>query len=511
MANSGTGDLSVYTWKPEATPSKRGFSSERRIPAGGQPVDLAEFQLDGETQLLVANGAGSVAFLAPEQGFRRLREVAIGGHPSGLAVVDVARDLDLPGLVAVADASGPRVQLLGRSGQPAGVLQIPGPAATANALVATDLDGDGLDDIVVADRASKTVVAFDGRGAGRFAQPRTVRSGVDASTLVAGDFGGDYQHLDVAISDAARNELSLMLTPGDPLIVTGVDPVSLSADAGVLAWSYKAADGKFQLATRQGTGTAVIPIAASDERIVARVGRLAPGRPAIAYVACRKGACAPKAWDIHAARERKLPIRAPSGCRLRGIAVWDSTIAYDVRRASRRCAAGAAGVWLRARSARPTRRASGELGDLREGFLTWLAPWAAGSGPGGLGKQIRVARLGGRARTIDRVGIDALRWFELPTISDHAVVYGLNNGDEEPGGIDVIRLRLTRGACTEAFTDEPRMAVPDIDNQVTFAMDRNRIYYNDLPRIDRPSGEQGIFQIDPARVRWHRDCSIARW
>jgi hypothetical protein len=110
-----------------------------------------------------------------------------------------------------------------------------------------------------------------------------------------------------------------------------------------------------------------------------------------------------------------------------------------------------------------------------------------------------------------RIGIDCHCQLEPPTISHGHVVYGINNGDETPGGVDLYRLRLRkRGACQEAFANPTRMAIPAFMT-VEYTIDGNEIFYADTPPWGRAFGSRGIFQIDPARVHWRRDCSLTRW
>lgn len=335
------------------------------------------------------------------------------------------------------DASAPVVHVLLRTATglvPQAPLRLAEPNGTANLVADDDLNDDSRQDVVVADRASKSLVVFDNRGASQFAPPRTIAAGIDAVSLLVGDFGGDWQHRDVAVADALRNTVVRYLTPGDPLVVAGADAHNPSADGGLLAWSYV----------------------------------------------------------------------APAG--VAAVAVWDRTLAYEVGNAPNRTCPGNGGIWLRGPRGRPIRRGSGRLGDFRDGFAAWMAHWSAGNG-----NQIRVAARHGRIRTLARIGIDCRCGLEHPTITHGHLVYGINNDGESPGGVDVYRVRLRdRGACQEAFANPTRMAIPVLFS-VEYTVDGNAIFYADSPPSGRAFGTRGIFQVDPARVHWRRDCSLTRW
>jgi hypothetical protein len=152
------------------------------------------------------------------------------------------------------------------------------------------------------------------------------------------------------------------------------------------------------------------------------------------------------------------------------------------------------------------RRGSGELGELRDGYIAWMAPL-----PARKGEQARVASIHGRVRTLARVGIDCHCWLQDVAITNGYAAYGINNDDEEPGGVDLYRLRIgRRGGCQEVLADPPHMLIPAF-GQAQYAVDGNNIFYPDDPPRRQAFGTRGIFQVDPARVRWKRDCSLGRW
>jgi hypothetical protein len=203
--------------------------------------------------------------------------------------------------------------------------------------------------------------------------------------------GGDF-HPDLAVADAAADEIRLALTPGDRLITTGSGIKDLAAGQGRLAWSRRVGPHRYRLIMHSAGGTSDVPVAASTSRLRPRLGRLGKGRAAITYVACRHGRCRAHLWDIRRHSERRVGLPAAgSACEASALAVWDDWTAFElVRRGHGRCKRG---VWA-GRSGHFTRRGVQLLWpefDLRAGWL------AIAGFPRGLGWELLLERPGGRA------------------------------------------------------------------------------------------------------------------
>lgn len=367
-----------------------------------------------------------------------------------------------------------------------------GPGLTGNAVALDDLDHDGKTDLIVADRTGGAVWVLNGHGDGRFGEGHTVAVGTDPAVVTIGDFAADRIFDDIAITDARTGMVSIVGGQGDLRRFPDADAHSLAAGGGVVSWSDPTSNGMYQLTIDAKGMIADVPAVTSELPIIPRIGRVRPGLAALAYVTCRAG-CLPQRLDLRTRVETELRLRTARGCRIGSVAVWDSVTAYDVVARSRgACAMRARGVWQRIGRRKPTRRGSGRLGDLRDGFVTWVAP-----SPAGRGEQLRVARVRGPARTVARIRDTT---FVEPRINGRRLIYGVDTAGRAPGGIELHRLALgVRRSCFDVFTDTPWMAIPSWTAPAPFAVDGSRIYYADAP----PPGSfsRGIFLIT-TRGRW---------
>jgi hypothetical protein len=88
VANSGSGDLSVYTWDDTPVGVVPQLSAERRIPVGGQPLTLTGLDVNGSSvdrSLAIAGGtAGTVTIVDPTKDFARTAEISVGGSPASI-------------------------------------------------------------------------------------------------------------------------------------------------------------------------------------------------------------------------------------------------------------------------------------------------------------------------------------------------------------------------------------------------------------------------------------------
>lgn len=154
---------------------------------------------DGRPDLVGRDGSGVVALLAEGDGtFEADAHVTVSGNAQqSVAVVDTDRDGNLD--IVTPERSGVRV-LFGRG---TGAFDV-GPVTALTGLLSdaksADLDGDGCVDLLVADAnpAIPRVVALRGRCDGTFAESGSGTVGYGPEAVMAGDLDGDG--LDDAVS-----------------------------------------------------------------------------------------------------------------------------------------------------------------------------------------------------------------------------------------------------------------------------------------------------------------------
>ena len=105
---------------------------------------------------------------------------------------------------------------------------------TPAGVVAADFNGDGTEDLAVANSGSNTVSILIGQGDGTFIPASNPTTGNQPASLAAGDFNNDGK-LDLAIGDLAGNTVTVLLGNGDGTfgaaasVCSTVSPVSIAA------------------------------------------------------------------------------------------------------------------------------------------------------------------------------------------------------------------------------------------------------------------------------------------
>jgi FG-GAP-like repeat/Putative Ig domain/Beta-propeller repeat len=215
--------------------------------AGAFPhsVTVGDFNGDGIQDLAVANyngnsvtvllGNGSGGFTAAAGS-----PFAVGTNPSAVAVGDFNRDGNLD--LAIANRGDGTVTTLFGDGV-GGFTQGPGSPFTVGAapmsLAVGDFNGDGIDDVAVANSTDNTVTILLGDSSGWLppssGSPFAV--GTTPSWVVVGDFNGDGIQ-DLATANSGSNNLTVLLgdgsgnfatMTGSPLAV-GASPASLAVE-----------------------------------------------------------------------------------------------------------------------------------------------------------------------------------------------------------------------------------------------------------------------------------------
>ena len=81
-------------------------------------------------------------------------------------------------------------------------------------VIAADLAGNGITDLVTANSSANTVSVLMGNGNGTFQSPVTYAVGTDPTAVTVGDFNGDGK-LDLAVANYGSNSVSVLLGNGD--------------------------------------------------------------------------------------------------------------------------------------------------------------------------------------------------------------------------------------------------------------------------------------------------------
>ncbi len=180
------------------------------LPASaGQPDRLVVGNAYGDFLILLGDGAGH--FVVDRSG--------LSGKP--LAVL---QRKDAPPLVVLADEQTGQVQVFVQSGTnqsgsspftPLASLSVPSSGLTQappapGGILLTDLNGDGIPDLVVADRLGNDVLVFQGQANGTFdSTPSSISVGFEPDAIAVGKFNSDGI-TDLAVANQGSNDVSIL-------------------------------------------------------------------------------------------------------------------------------------------------------------------------------------------------------------------------------------------------------------------------------------------------------------
>lgn len=138
-----------------------------------------------------------------------------GPAPDSVAIADYNRDGIVDFITANVNGADLSLFLGRRPGTVAPAVSLPtGPGTEPQSVLTADLNGDGLLDLVVSDRAGQRVLSLLGNGDGTFQPPRSAPADLRPYYMDIADLNGDGL-LDVAVACRDANTTSFLLGGGD--------------------------------------------------------------------------------------------------------------------------------------------------------------------------------------------------------------------------------------------------------------------------------------------------------
>ncbi len=209
LRNNGAGGFSEHPSSPE--------------PVGGEPrsIVVADLDADADQDLATANERSNNVTILRNNGTGSFSEHPSSPEPVGTLPLEVAAaDLDDDGDqdLAVANLETDNVTILRNNGSGSFNEHPSSPEPAGNApgsVAASDLDADGDQDLAVADRGSNVVTILRNNGSGSFAEhPSSPEpTGNLPHQLVASDLDGDGDQ-DLAIVTFTADELMVLRNNG---------------------------------------------------------------------------------------------------------------------------------------------------------------------------------------------------------------------------------------------------------------------------------------------------------
>lgn len=216
---------SLQLWKGAANGT---FALRSSVGAGSTPRSIAvgDLDADGVLDVAVANSAGNEVRLLHGEGVNGIgsgtltawRTIAVGASPVRVLLTDLDGDGILD-VVTANNGAGTLSIARGRGTAPRGdgtfaAVTTLSPGGSPFGLACGDFDRDGRTDLVVANSASTVLTEYRGTGGGAFAKRGDFTVPLAPQDLVVGDFDGDGL-ADLATACAGTNQAVVLPGTGD--------------------------------------------------------------------------------------------------------------------------------------------------------------------------------------------------------------------------------------------------------------------------------------------------------